>query len=80
MMYHVIDVEMGAPFIPRVEVSENCLTLDVYTSSLNGSRPVMVYIHGGGLTGGEHGLQRHSAFVTILPRITVELPQFARLV
>jgi bile salt-stimulated lipase len=27
---------------------EDCLYLNVYTKSLTGSRPVMVYIHGGG--------------------------------
>jgi len=32
--------------------SENCLVLNVLTPSLRGRRPVMVYIHGGGYTGG----------------------------
>jgi len=32
--------------------SENCLNLNVLTTGLTGRRPVMVYIHGGGLTGG----------------------------
>ena len=32
--------------------SENCLVLNVLTTGLRGKRPVMVYIHGGGLTGG----------------------------
>jgi para-nitrobenzyl esterase len=30
--------------------SENCLVLNVLTTALNGKRPVMVYIHGGGFT------------------------------
>lgn len=32
--------------------SENCLVLNVLTPSTRGKRPVMVYIHGGGFTGG----------------------------
>lgn len=32
--------------------SENCLVLNVLTPSLQGKRPVMVYLHGGGLTAG----------------------------
>jgi para-nitrobenzyl esterase len=32
--------------------SENCLVLNVLTPGLKGKRPVMVYIHGGGYTGG----------------------------
>src|SRR5262249_43361747 len=45
----------------RVQLSaqtdaENCLNLNVLTTGLNGRRPVMVYIHGGGLTGGSDAL------------------------
>jgi para-nitrobenzyl esterase len=32
--------------------SENCLVLNVLTPRLRGKRPVMVYLHGGGLTAG----------------------------
>jgi para-nitrobenzyl esterase len=32
--------------------SENCLVLNVLTPGLRGARPVMVYIHGGGFSGG----------------------------
>ena len=32
--------------------SENCLVLNVLTPGPKGKRPVMVYIHGGGYTGG----------------------------
>lgn len=36
--------------------SENCLVLNVLTPGLRGKRPVMVYIHGGGFTGGSSAL------------------------
>jgi para-nitrobenzyl esterase len=32
--------------------SENCLNLNILTKGLSGRRPVMVYIHGGGFSGG----------------------------
>lgn len=35
------------------EMSEDCLHLNIYTSALTGSRPVMVFIHGGGFSAGE---------------------------
>jgi para-nitrobenzyl esterase len=38
--------------LARQEDSENCLNLNVLTKGLNGRRPVMVYIHGGGFSGG----------------------------
>ncbi|MFN7923232.1 MAG: carboxylesterase family protein [Bryobacteraceae bacterium] len=45
----------------RVELSrqvdsENCLVLNVLTPALRGKRPVMVYTHGGGFTGGSSAL------------------------
>src|SRR5690349_1969438 len=36
--------------------SENCLVLNVLTPGLRGKRPVMVYLHGGGLTSGSSAL------------------------
>lgn len=36
--------------------SENCLALNVLTPGLRGKRAVMVYIHGGGFTGGSSAL------------------------
>ena len=32
--------------------SEDCLNLNILTPALTGKRPVMVYLHGGGFTGG----------------------------
>ncbi|ELT99984.1 hypothetical protein CAPTEDRAFT_136943 [Capitella teleta] len=52
-MYHTMKYLMGLPFEFDVTgISEDCLTLDVYTPSLSGQRPVMVFIHGGGFISG----------------------------
>jgi para-nitrobenzyl esterase len=44
-------------------VSEDCLNLNVWTSSLDGRRPVMVWIHGRGFFAGFGGEDRHDGSV-----------------
>lgn len=39
----------------HIHASEDCLTLDIATSSLSGKRPVMVWIHGGSNRAGSAG-------------------------
>ena len=48
-----------APFVPEWQpltgtepMSEDCLHLNVWTPGTSGARPVMVWLHGGGYTGG----------------------------
>ncbi len=41
-----------AATIPKQGISEDCLHLNVWTNSLRGKRPVMVWLHGGGFTSG----------------------------
>ena len=38
--------------VPKGSISEDCLHLNVWTNSLHGKRPVMVWFHGGGFTSG----------------------------
>jgi para-nitrobenzyl esterase len=40
------------PELDQEAMSENCLALNVLTPGNTGKRPVMVYLHGGGFTGG----------------------------
>jgi para-nitrobenzyl esterase len=41
-----------ATTIPKLTVGEDCLALNVWTNSVTGLRPVMVWLHGGGFTSG----------------------------
>ena len=41
-------------------ISEDCLYLNVWTTALEGRRPVMVWIHGGGFFAGFGGEERHN--------------------
>lgn len=43
-------------WVDKVPASENCLFLNVWTPSTRGKRPVMVWIHGGGVFDGSGGL------------------------
>jgi len=49
-----IRIAMGDIFGPG-GVGEDCLVLNVWTASLRGKRPAMVWLHGGGYTGGSDG-------------------------
>ena len=46
--------------IAKESDSDNCLYLNVLTKGLNGKRPVMVYIHGGGFSSGSGLLTAYS--------------------
>ena len=41
-----------ASTIPKLTVGEDCMALNVWTNSLSGRRPVMVWLHGGGFASG----------------------------
>lgn len=41
--------------IPEHQVGEDCLRLNVWTTSMRGRRPVMVWFHGGGFASGNGG-------------------------
>jgi len=49
-----IRIAMGDIFGPG-GVGEDCLVLNVWTAGLRGKRPVMVWLHGSGYTGGSDG-------------------------
>src|ERR1022692_4817361 len=49
-----IRIAMGDIFGPG-GVGDDCLVLNVWTPILHGKRPVMVWLHGGGYTGGSDG-------------------------
>jgi para-nitrobenzyl esterase len=51
--------------LAKQEDSENCLNLNVLTPGLRGKRPVLIYIHGGGFTGGSAQL---TLFADAFPR------------
>ena len=41
-----------AATIPKFDISEDCLRLNVWSNALNGRKPVMVWLHGGGFASG----------------------------
>merc|ERR1711884_767574 len=44
-------------------MSEDCLTLNIFTTDLDGSKPVMLWIHGGGFTSGSKDIYRMRALI-----------------
>src|SRR5205085_4110247 len=62
-----------ASTIPKTVISEDCQVLNLWTNSLTGKRPVMVWLHGGGFTSGNGcytmydgaNLARKLEFVTV---------------
>jgi len=49
-----IRIAMGDIFGPGT-ISEDCLVLNIWTAGVRGKRPVMIWLHGGGYTGGSDG-------------------------
>ena len=49
----MVDQELFGATVP-LDISEDCLFLEVYTPSLQGRRAVMVWIYGGGLSAGKY--------------------------
>src|SRR5947207_5205258 len=49
------EIHEVASTIPKSVVVVDCQVLNVWTNSLNGKRPVMVWLHGGGFTSGNGG-------------------------
>jgi para-nitrobenzyl esterase len=48
--------QQDSPISGKLDWDEDCLTLNVWTPGRTGKRPVMVWIHGGGLTQGASSL------------------------
>lgn len=48
------------PFMVQNEVSEDCLSLNVWTASTSGRKPVLVYLHGGGFVEGSNGVASYN--------------------
>ena len=58
-----VSAESFAPNCPQVGVantSEDCLYLNVWTNGLEGDRPVMVWVHGGGFRAGSGDIDGHA--------------------
>jgi len=55
----------------KVAGEEDCLRLNLYTSGVKGKKPVVVWVHGGGMTGGTgmwmdgHAFADHDSIITI---------------
>ncbi|RFM33027.1 hypothetical protein DXN04_21585 [Chitinophaga silvisoli] len=58
-------------FDGKVVGDEDCLRLNLYTPGLKGKKPVVVWVHGGGMTGGTgmwmngHAFADHDSIITI---------------
>lgn len=58
-------------FDGRVVGEEDCLRLNLYTPGVKGKKPVVVWVHGGGMTGGTgmwmngHAFADHDSIITI---------------